>query len=32
MSAMAISFRQPVLPWSAAADDDRRFKPRELDR
>ena len=25
MSAMAISFRQPVLPWSAAADDDRRF-------
>lgn len=26
MSTMAISFRQPVLPWAASADDDRRFQ------
>jgi len=26
MSALAISFRQPVLPWSVSADDEKRFK------
>jgi TonB family protein len=26
MSALAVSFRTPVLPWSASADDDARFR------
>jgi periplasmic protein TonB len=26
MSALAVSFRQPVLPWAISADDERRFK------
>lgn len=26
MSALAISFRQPVLPWSVSAEDEKRFK------
>ena len=26
MTALAVSFRQPVLPWSISADDEKRFK------